>query len=64
MLSHILGVNRAIGIEIEHGKEITGKENKPDEARQIYECLQKWHLQRIIPQKASIEGRTQPSFEQ
>lgn len=39
MLSHILGVNRAIGIEVEHGKGITGKENKADEERQVYECL-------------------------
>lgn len=35
MRSHILEVNRGTRIEVEHGKEITRKENKENEKRQI-----------------------------
>lgn len=35
MRSHILEVNRVTRIEVEHGKEITGKENNANEKRQI-----------------------------
>lgn len=35
MCSHILGVNRVTRIEVEHGKEITGKENKTNEKGEV-----------------------------